>query len=91
MTIVIANQSILDIAIQEDGSVLAAFDWAIKNGISVTDDIAPGLKLNAPNSTNRVDKIADYFLGKRQNIATKGNLIEEDNYEFPEGDFPISL
>jgi hypothetical protein len=74
MTIVIENQSLLDIAIQEDGSVLAAFDWAFANGLSITDDLFPGQKLIAPVSAYRNADVANYFLGKRQLIATGFNI-----------------
>ena len=70
MTIVIPNQSFFDVAVQEDGSVLNAFEWAIKNGFSITDDLDPGQNLIAPNSSYKNTEVADYFKGKKQMIAT---------------------
>lgn len=70
MITVIENQSLLDIAIQEDGSVLTAFEWAFINGLSITDDLAPGQKLLAPTSVFRNTDVADYFKGKNQMVAS---------------------
>jgi capsid protein len=70
MIIAIENQSLLDIAIQEDGSVLATFEWAITNGFSITDDLFPGQNLKPPSSVYRNADVANYFLGKRQLVAT---------------------
>lgn len=70
MISVIENQSLLDIAVQEDGSVLTAFEWALINGLSITDDLAPGQKLLVPNPIFRNADVADYFKGKNQMVAT---------------------
>ena len=66
----IIDQSLFDVAIQEDGSVLSTFEWAIKNGLSITDNLEPGQKLSTPISVFRNDEVARYFTGKRQMIAT---------------------
>jgi capsid protein len=90
--IVIENQSLLDVAIQEDGSVLAAFEWAVANGISITDDLAPGQNLSAPNSSYRNADVANYFKGRKQMIATAIKQQSNPNlYDFPQGEFPISF
>lgn len=94
MITVIPNQSILDIAVQESGSVLAAFDWAVNNALSLTDDLIPGQQLAPTNSEFRIEAIAQYFADNKQNIATVIVSLEETliiNYEFPQGEFPISL
>jgi len=80
MTTVIPFQSFFDIAIQEDGSVSAAFDWAVANGISITDELFPAQKLIAPNSEYRYIEVANYFKGKQQMLATGFNL---ENIDFP--------
>jgi len=64
------NQSLFDIAVQEDGSVLAVFEWALANGLSITDSLEPGQKLIAPKSAYRNDDMANYFKGKNQYVAT---------------------
>jgi len=78
---VLSNQSLLDIAIQEDGNVLAAFEWALANGISITEELVPAQKLMAPTSVNRDNDIAQYFKNKIQNIATS-SLTEKSNLDF---------
>jgi hypothetical protein len=70
MTTVIENQSLLDIAIQEGGSVLTAFDLALENGLSITDVLEAGQKLVSPNSSYRKADVANYFKGKNQMVAT---------------------
>jgi hypothetical protein len=70
MITVIPEQSLFDIAVQKDGSALAAFDWALANGLSITDELFPGQQLIAPNSGLKNIKISNYFKGKKQMIAT---------------------
>lgn len=93
MITVLSNQSLLDIAIQEDGNVLAAFEWALANGISITEELVPGQKLFVPSSVNRDNDIAQYFKSKTQNIATSYPVQLLDNsldYMFAY-EFAISL
>lgn len=52
---VLQGQSLLDIATQVYGSVEGVYSLAMDNGISVTDDIAPGSLLEYDN-TNIVNK-----------------------------------
>lgn len=70
MIYAIENQSVFDVAVQESGSVLAAFDWALKNGLSITDELEPGQNIIAPDSTFKNSDVANYFKGKKQMIAT---------------------
>lgn len=79
MITVIENQSLLDVAVQIHGSALTAFELAIKNGFSITDDLLPGQQLIAPVSEFDNVDVAEYFKGKNQLIATKFNdaLLEE--------------
>lgn len=72
--IAIENQSLFDVAVQEDGCFLAVFEWALANGLSVTDELAPGQKLAAPNSEFRNNDVADYFKGRNQMVATGFNI-----------------
>ncbi len=76
--IVIENQSLLDVAVQDDGSVLAAFEWTLVNGLSITDDLTPGQQLVAPNSLFRNTNVANYFKGRNQMIATAYKGTFED-------------
>ena len=76
MIYAIENQSVFDVAVQESGSVLVAFEWAIANGLSITDDLAPGQQLVSPNSSFRNAEVANYFKGKKQMVATGFNVEE---------------
>lgn len=76
MIYAIENQSVFDVAVQESGSVLAAFDWALKNGLSLTEDLAPGQQLISPSSDFINADVAGYFKGKKQMIATGFNIAD---------------
>jgi hypothetical protein len=76
--IALVNQSLLDIAVQESGSVLAAFDWAIANGISITDDLVPGQKLVYGVSVFENDDILNYFKNRNQLVATAISLDQNN-------------
>lgn len=87
--IVIGNQSLFDIAIQVDGTVLTAFDWAVANEMSVTDSLIPGQTLINPNSQFRDVDVANYFKSKNQFIATSQDIESNElQYGFPYG-FPL--
>ena len=73
---VIENQSLFDIAIQESGSVLSVIEWALSNGISITDDLEPGQQLTSPDSNFKNNDVFNYFKGKNQMIATSVNNLE---------------
>lgn len=86
---VLSHQSLLDIAIQESGSVLAAIDWAVANGVSITDELVPGQKINSVDSQYKNTDVANYLKSKGQNIATD-NIIKQIPIGFPYG-FPIQF
>jgi hypothetical protein len=91
MITIIENQSLLDVALQENGNALAAFDLAIKNGINITDDLTPGQKLSEVKSELDLVEVFDYFRGKGKLIATAPTELPEELYGLPEGEFPFSL
>ncbi|WP_264521210.1 hypothetical protein [Flavobacterium sp. N1994] len=93
MITVIESQSLLDIALQENGNVLSAFDFAIANKIDVMDVLVPGQKLIEVKSDVDLKEVSDYFKGKGQLIATCPAELPEEifNYGFPEGEFPFSF
>jgi hypothetical protein len=70
MITVLNNQSLFDIAIQEFGSAEAAFDIALANNLSVTDELSAGqvLKLGKTDFQNR--QIADYYRNRGLKPAT---------------------
>lgn len=59
------NQSLLDFAIQHSGGLASLLDYAFLNGLSVSDDLTPGEKLNVPNTTAKDIDIVNYFNDKR--------------------------
>jgi hypothetical protein len=65
---VLQGQSIFDIAIQELGSAEGAFDLAVLNGISITDELTPGQELALPTVVNK--QIASYYANKGLKPAT---------------------
>ena len=74
----LAGQSLVDIAVQELGSVEGVFELAKLNGISVTDDLIPGQELTLPIISNI--PIANYYANKGIKPATADNEVI-DNVE----------
>jgi len=68
---VIQGQSIFDIAVQELGSIEGAFELAMLNGISVTDELIPGQELILPIVLNK--DIINYYANKGIKPATADN------------------
>jgi hypothetical protein len=58
------NQSLLDIAIQCRGTAEAAFEIAVANNISITDDLITGQVLLIPQTRYYNKTMADYYQGK---------------------------
>jgi hypothetical protein len=89
---VIENQSLLDIAIQKDGCVLAGFDWAFNNGLSITDTLTPGQKIKMPKTEEfRYDELANFFKSNNTMIATLTNLVSPEFEYYLPGEFPFSF
>jgi capsid protein len=76
---VIEHQSLFDIGVRESGSVLTAFDWAIKNGLSITDSLTPGQQLIEVVSAYSNADVGSYFKERNQMVATgfknEGSII----------------
>ena len=60
MTPLISNQSLLDIAIQENGNLYSCFEVALVNNISITDSLNPLSSIDVPISINRNNTFAIY-------------------------------
>ncbi len=69
-TIVTEGQSLVDVAIQELGSVEALFDLADANGLAITDELTPGRVLVVPDSAAAVPAVVSYFSARQQRINT---------------------
>jgi hypothetical protein len=69
---VLAGQSLIDIAIQELGSAEGAYNLAVLNGMSITDDLVPGQELVMPDVVNK--NISTYYANKSLTPATVYNV-----------------
>ena len=69
-TIITAGQSLLDVAVQELGTVAGLFDLADAAGLAITDQLTPGQVLPVPVSATSQADIVGYFAGRRQRINT---------------------
>lgn len=81
MITVAEKQSLLDITIQEEGSILTVFDFALANGLSITDELLVAQKVVSPNSGAKNSEVSNYFKAKNQMIATE--LNEQQKNELP--------
>ena len=68
--IVLSNQSLLDIAIQHTGSVENSFEFAVQNGISVSDELVSGNDLFIPGDIAFDNDILNYYTSKKIRPAT---------------------
>lgn len=71
------RQSFFDVAIQRMGSIESAFALAVKNGLSLTDELAPGYSLELPDVIDK--KVADYFKNKNITPATYAENASSQN------------
>lgn len=67
---VLHNQSLLDVSLQHTGKVENAFDIAVANGISITDDLIVGGGLNVSHDTTKNNDILNYYTAKNIQPAT---------------------
>lgn len=89
--VVIEQQSMLDVAIQQYGSVEGMVNLINDNtdlGLTLNSNLTPGLKLNITNDAVDVD-IVNYFKRKQLLIATKGTQVagDFDANDFDENEF----
>jgi hypothetical protein len=94
-TIISDGQSLVDVALQELGSVESLFDLADANGLAITDALAAGQVLAVPSSSGTVVTIATYFRSKAIRINTNNAAVllppntahDFDNQDFDPSDF----
>jgi hypothetical protein len=67
-TSISAGQSLVDVTVQEYGSVEALFDLADAAGVAITDQLTPGQVLEVPASAAAVPAVAGYFSNRQQRI-----------------------
>ena len=75
MTIITQGQSLVDVAVQELGSVAALFDLADANGLAITDLLTAGQSLTVPASANADTDLAGYFSSRSQRINTGDEIV----------------
>lgn len=81
--IVTTNQSLLDIAIQECGTIDALLELALLNGLSITDVLEVGTKLQTGTNIKNIDLLS-FFDTNGLWVATA--LTAEDLFNAaPEG------
>jgi hypothetical protein len=69
-TLITDGQSLLDVALQELGSVETLFDLADANGLAITDELAAGQVLAVPASAATVVYTVNYLAQRAQRINT---------------------
>lgn len=81
MAIVLHNQTLLDFAIQHTGNAQNAFEIAMANGISISDDISSGSNLIVPDTVVLDTDIKNYYTSRAIQPATALTTIIDDNTE----------
>ncbi len=77
-TIILHNQSLLDLAVQHTGAVENTFAIAVANGLSLTDDLPAGAEIKIPDSVNKDSDVLNYYIAKRLQPATAVILPPEE-------------
>ena len=77
-TIILHNQSLLDLAVQHTGAVENTFAMAVANGLSLTDDLPAGAEIKLPDSVNKDNDVLNYYSAKRLQPATAVILPPEE-------------
>ena len=81
---VLEGQSLLDIALQELGSLEGAYNLAVLNGLSLTDSLAAGMLLQLPDVVDK--RIVNYYLERNIRPATgkitRGTFDSTFDYTF---------
>nr|DAY32261.1 MAG TPA: hypothetical protein [Caudoviricetes sp.] len=77
-TIILHNQSLLDIAIQHTGAVENTFAIAVANGLSLTDDLPAGAEIKTPDSANKDNDVLNYYTAKSLQPATAVIMLPEE-------------
>ena len=77
-TIILHNQSLLDLAVQHTGAVENTFAMAVANGLSLTDDLPVGTEIKLPDSVNKDNDVLNYYTSKRLQPATAVIMLPEE-------------
>lgn len=91
---IIEKQNLYDIALQETGDILAVFDIAAENGLSVTSEMSPGDELIIPEGVDGNREILAYYTMNGIRPATgaieDAEILEGIDYWYIDIDFIIS-
>jgi hypothetical protein len=83
---VLSGQTIIDMAVQELGDASRAFELAVLNGLSLTDDLSVGQVLSIPDAAKEQRSTVQMFKDKANAPASadkEGLMIgKEDGIEF---------
>jgi len=84
-TTVLEGQSLLDIALQELGSLEGTYALAVLNGLSLTDSLAAGMLLQLPDVVDK--RIVNYYSERNIRPATlfdpeTKQRIFDDTFDF---------
>ena len=71
-TTITEGQSLVDVALQELGSVASLFDLADAAGLGITDLLTPGQALPVPASAGAVAAVATYYQRGAYRVNTGG-------------------
>jgi hypothetical protein len=78
-TTIIDRQNLLDIALQETGSIEGVFELATANDIAVSDEVSAGTELKVPEGNINADVLRQY---KANNIKpATGNIQDAEILE----------
>jgi len=82
---ILEGQSLLDVALQELGSLEGAYALAVLNGLSLTDSLAAGMMLQLPDVVDK--RIVNYYLERNIRPATlfdpeTKQRIFDDTFDF---------
>lgn len=84
-TTITEGQSLLDVALQECGSVEALFDLADAAGLAITDALTAGELVEVPTSATARAEVVRYYAGRGQRVNTGSEPVAVP--ELPTGDF----
>lgn len=90
---VVSGQNLFDIALQLTGSASAAFWIALENGLSITDEITPGMELTYSGDVVVPDVLGYYQQNRIQPATAFGGddiVLGGIGYWAIENDFVVS-
>jgi hypothetical protein len=70
-----AGQTLLDVCLQELGTLSALFALADANGLSITSPLSPGQLLQVPATVLSMPEVASYFSQRLQRINVADTIL----------------